>query len=158
MATKKTTNKKEELFYPMENIFKEDYPSCCGIEVFTGISASGWEPFPKPKQYRWETDEQFRRRSLEWEEIEDDDGLTKEELFKSFLKKVDDRREARHVQLCFVKRHTGCKTGDMPAGFQDFLLENGWYTIDEFVNPNHGNLLCVMGKTFRRTNKSPENW
>lgn len=159
MKTMATKSKKVKRYFPMTEMFMEEYPACCGIEVVTGICADECDqkgdPPSQPVRMAYHDDYWYRDIIRNWEnDCKNWGGITKEELFKDFLKKVSEKRNDRHVQLTFVKRRKGKKTGDMPEGFQQFLEENGWYTIDEFVNPNHGNYLCVMGKTFRNKKKS----
>ena len=125
---------KENLYIPPDEVTVQEYPGCCGAEI-----AEGFYCTPHNDGYA-------------------EKGIPIEQWHKKALKRIDDQRTARHVQLSIVTKYkekqphlNGGK--EQVPGFKDFLLGKGWYVIDEFVNPNHGNTVCILGKTYLRKKK-----
>lgn len=114
----------------------EEYPGCCGIDVYAGLDLD-------ENNYRG--------------------GYTKEQVFKDLLKQIGRKRGCRHVQLSFVteysKQNYNWRAGGQAPGLKEFLLEHKWKVVDEFLAPRHGNTVCVMSKLYpaKRIKKSVLN-
>jgi hypothetical protein len=127
--------KNEQMYYDTsDELYFSEYPGCCGIEVVTGFYVD--KSSDKLNSFRQTT------------------PCSLNELHKKFLDRISKGRTRRHIQLSVVTKYKQKDSGidgQQVPGFKDFLLRNGWFIIDEFINPNHGNKVCVMGKTFRNS-------
>jgi len=132
--------KKSEAKYCAEKLYLDEYAGCCGIQIAGGFDVyenDGWHG---------------------------EKGKTLEQVYNGWLKQIGSERDCRHIQLSFVTKYANAerlglfdsKEGQCP-GFKDFLLKKKWKVVDEFVNPNHGNTVCVMAKTYpkKRASKKP---
>jgi hypothetical protein len=100
------------------------YPACCGIEIASGFNLDRWGYGVKK--------------------------LTKKQVFARALRDINRYRNRTHVQLSIVTKYRDRDASDegQCPGFPEYLLDNGWMAIEEFVNSNTGNTVAVFCKTF----------
>ena len=114
------------------DIYQEDFPGCCGVDVLTGFDVY-------PDTYGVELGPK---------------------LYNKIYKVMCAKREMRYVQVSLVSKYKTGKKEQIP-GFIDWLIkEKKWVKNAKFINPNHGNEVTVLGKVFPRIKqkKTPANY
>jgi hypothetical protein len=127
--------KEEFYFEPHPEV--HEYPGCCGIEVVTYFDLTKWH-------------------KSNWGAVEP--KLTLKEWHEKAYKRILKQRNCKHVQLSLVKSYKLHPDKEQVPGFISFLKKKKWKTIAEFVNPNHGNTVIVLGKTFAKEGKGAQDY
>jgi len=133
-------SKKKEAFYAITEYPQvDDYPGCCGIDIINGFEVDHMHG--------------------EDEENVDEGILSESSMHKALYKHILDNRSRRNVQVALVSKYKepDSRGTEQIPGFIDFLVkEKKWKVLDKFVNPNHGNQVTVLSKTFAK-NKEPKS-
>jgi len=133
-------SKKKEMFYVINDYPQvDDYPGCCGIDIINGFDVD----------------------KINGEDKEDvDEGIfTESSLHQVLYRHILKKRIRRNVQIALVSKYKELNGGlrEQIPGFIDFLVkEKKWKVLDKFVNPNHGNQVTVLSKTFAKKKEKQE--
>lgn len=102
------------------------FPGCCGIGVLCNfeIDSEG--------DYRYDKAQATPKEFEKW--------------YKSDVRYA--RGEYRHLMVTLVSSYKGSKTEQIPGFIEWLEKEKGWEKSSVFVNPNHGNEVTVLQKTF----------